>query len=326
MQASDVPVKFSIPFANGAGGSYVRTIPVNSQIGIQDGAASLTDGFPPLTFIPVGSGGVPPFGADMNGILKEITQWTRWSNAGGTVAFDNTFCTLIGGYPAGALLRNAAGNGFWLCTADNNTNNPDATPTGWMPIIVIGSSAQPLFEGTAAAGTATPYAREDHVHPNDYCGVSTGTANAQIIGVPHGLAALVDGVTLSFIVGPGLSNTGAATLQVGTGGGALGPLSIVKDSPAGPIALVGGELVAGNRIGVQVRSTAFHLVNVAQGSVVNQNVSRNTGKVPAVAGTVVNGNVPIFDTTDGTIRDSGVSPGSLATGADGVMYQLGRLF
>ena len=78
MQSSQIPSKFPIPFANGAGSGYIRQIPVTSQISITPGAASLTDGFPPLTFIPEGSGGIPPFGQDMNGILKEITAWIQW--------------------------------------------------------------------------------------------------------------------------------------------------------------------------------------------------------------------------------------------------------
>ena len=61
MLASAIPIKFPIPFGNSAGGGYIRPIPQASQIGIANGAASLTDGFPPLNFLPLGSGGVPPF-------------------------------------------------------------------------------------------------------------------------------------------------------------------------------------------------------------------------------------------------------------------------
>lgn len=324
MQASDIPVKLSIPFANSAGAGYVRTIPVNSQIGTQDGAASLTDGFPPLTFVPVGSGGVPPFGQDMNGILKEITQWTRWLNAGGLVKFDGTFSAAIGGYPAGALLLNAAGNGFWLCIADNNTNNPDTTPTGWTSIISTPSSAVPQFNGVGAAGTATPYAREDHVHPNDSGGAASGTANALIISTPNGLTSLSDGVTLSFFVTT--TNTGAATLQVGTGGGALGPLAIRRDSIAGPVALTGGELFAGNVAKVEVRSGVFHLINPAVGTAAAQNATGGTGKVSSMSGPGTIGNLPVFNDTTGTLVDSGVSPGSLSSSADNLAYILGQIF
>jgi len=55
--------------------------PQASQIGITNCAASLTDGFPPLTFVPVAQGGCPPFGSDFNGILRQITQWSQWMQA-----------------------------------------------------------------------------------------------------------------------------------------------------------------------------------------------------------------------------------------------------
>lgn len=130
MKRSDIPTRFNIPFADAAGGSYVRDVPEASQIGIQDGAASLTDGFPPLNFLPVGAGGVPPFGQDMNGILKQATDWSRWTGAGSPVPYDSAFATAIGGYPKGALLSALNFDGFWLCTADDNTSDPDAAPVG----------------------------------------------------------------------------------------------------------------------------------------------------------------------------------------------------
>ena len=131
MQASQVPAKFLIPFANAAGGSYIRNIPQASQIGIVDGAASLTDGFPPLNFLPVGSGGIPPFGQDFNGILNQITQWIRWDAAGGQVGWDATFSAAIGGYPKGAIVTAAVFGYYWICTVDNNTSNPDTGGAGW---------------------------------------------------------------------------------------------------------------------------------------------------------------------------------------------------
>src|SRR5262249_55866104 len=72
---SGLPSRSNIPGANSAGSSYVRVIPQASQIGITNCAASLTDGFPPLAFVPQSAGGCPPFGQDFNGILKQITQW-----------------------------------------------------------------------------------------------------------------------------------------------------------------------------------------------------------------------------------------------------------
>ncbi|NTG07273.1 glycine-rich domain-containing protein [Rhizobium rhizogenes] len=138
MQSSGSPSKFQLPWANSATSSYTRTIPVASQIGIQNGAASLTDGFPPLNFLPVGSGGIPPFGQDMNGILNQTTANLQWLNAGGLFAYDGTFSTSIGGYPAGAMLKSASTVGlFWLNTADNNTTNPESGGANWTAVSTI---------------------------------------------------------------------------------------------------------------------------------------------------------------------------------------------
>lgn len=132
MQRSDVPTKFPIPFANGASGIYIRPIPLASQIGIEAGAASLTDGFPPVTFDPLASGGVPPWGADFNGLENQITGWVRWLSCGVPVTYDGAFQSAIGGYPQGALLVSASVAGrLWVSLTDNNTTNPDTGGAGW---------------------------------------------------------------------------------------------------------------------------------------------------------------------------------------------------
>jgi hypothetical protein len=128
MQASNAPTKVPLPFAN-AGAK--NTIPTASQIGVTPGAASLTDGFPPLTRTPIAAGGVPPSGQDMNGILNLISANTMWENAGGFYPYDATFSTAIGGYPKGAILAKATNNGLWLSTVDNNVTNPDTGGAGW---------------------------------------------------------------------------------------------------------------------------------------------------------------------------------------------------
>jgi len=140
MTAASIPTKFSIPWGNSAGGGYIRAIPTPSQIGVQNGAASLTDGFPPLTFVPVGSGGVPPFGQDFNGILKQITAWSRWQGAGGLPVYDGTFSGAIGGYPQGAVLAGASPGVVWLNLVDNNTSNPDSAGANWKQLALTDGS------------------------------------------------------------------------------------------------------------------------------------------------------------------------------------------
>lgn len=157
MLKASIPARFNIPFANGAGGGFVRPIPQASQIGIQGGAASLTDGFVPLNFQPVASGGIPPFGEDFNGILNQISAWSQWFEAGGPIVWDSTFASgASGGYPQGAIVQsNIVPGNFWLSTADSNTNNPDAlSPTGWvqLPSMVLTGTPVASLSSTVPTG------------------------------------------------------------------------------------------------------------------------------------------------------------------------------
>ena len=149
LQQSQIPSKFGITWASAAASAYIRSIPQGSQIGIQNCAASLHDGFPPLTFTPVGVGGCPPFGQDFNGIFNQVTAWNQWQSAGGPVFYDSVFSTSIGGYPKGALLQSAVLAGrLWFNTSDNNTTNPDAAD---------GSAANWIVPtGSNGAGTPIP--------------------------------------------------------------------------------------------------------------------------------------------------------------------------
>ena len=155
MQLSNIPGKLVLPFANAGGKS---TIPVASQIGITAGAASLTDGFPPLTRTPIAAGGVPPSGLDMNGILYEMSAIVRWANAGGGYPFDSIFATdtNVGGYPKGARIMRADGAGYWYNTTDNNVTDPEsagAAAAGWVPDFTTGVAAVTM---TSANVTLTP--------------------------------------------------------------------------------------------------------------------------------------------------------------------------
>lgn len=136
MLASNIPPKFPIPFANNAGASYIRTIPQAHQTPSgSDAPASLYDGFQSLNFQPESSGGIPPNGADFNGILNWITEALQWMQAGGPAIYDGTFQSAIGGYPKGAIIQSATTSGKqYMSTADNNTTNPDSGGAGWLTL------------------------------------------------------------------------------------------------------------------------------------------------------------------------------------------------
>lgn len=164
MLAANVPASFPIPWANGAGAGFITTpIPTASQISVTPGRASLTDGFPPLNFTPVSAGGVPPWGADSNGILNEITANLQWFQAGGTPIYNSAFSTAIGGYPNGALLASANGTGMWRSTVDNNLTNPDAAGAGWVtafPAGVVSVTRNLVIDIPTASASATVTADE----------------------------------------------------------------------------------------------------------------------------------------------------------------------
>jgi len=141
MQTSGLPTRVAVPFADSG---TKNTIPVPSQIGITGGAASFTTGFPPLTMTPIGAGGIPPFGADFNGILNAITVALRWNTAGSGYPFDSTFSTTVSGYPKGALLPASDFSGYWLNTSEANTTTPEnstSATTGWVPGVHYGVTA-----------------------------------------------------------------------------------------------------------------------------------------------------------------------------------------
>lgn len=155
MLASSIPSKIQLPFANTG---TKNTIPVPSQISITPGAASYTDGFPPLTFTPLASGGIPPDGADMNGVLNAITAVQQWQSAGGNFKYDSAFSTAIGGYPAGSVLISSDGFTQWLNLSDNNTTDPDGgSSANWAPIASYGITAVTGLTNTNVTLSATQF-------------------------------------------------------------------------------------------------------------------------------------------------------------------------
>ena len=141
MLLSNAPRKVALPFAENG---EKNTIPEDSSP--SPGFASMNDGFPPLTRQPVGSGGIPPQGLDMNGILYYLSSLNKWQSAGGSFVYDSTFATDsdVGGYPKGAVLLRSGGDGFWLNLADNNVNNPDTGGANWQPINNVGITSKTL--------------------------------------------------------------------------------------------------------------------------------------------------------------------------------------
>ncbi len=154
MKSTDTPEKITLAFASSAPAGNRTAIPQASQAGVNPGAASFTDGFPPVTLQPIAAGGIPPRGQDFNGLLYEMTAWERWTCASGPLRYDAAFSAAVGGYPLGAVLQ-ATSNPQVSFTSlvEDNTSNPDAGGAGWAV-----SSAALYAVGTysVAVGTLTP--------------------------------------------------------------------------------------------------------------------------------------------------------------------------
>jgi len=152
MQKSNAPTKLTVVFASGTGAGPVNTVPLAP--GATPGTASYQTGFTTVNMEPIASGGVPPFGADFNGLFKAATTAQIWQQAGYTWTFDSTFAgnANIGGYPAGAVLLMGDGKGLWINQTDNNAVSPDnAGASGW-----IGLPAAGVSTIATTGGTKTP--------------------------------------------------------------------------------------------------------------------------------------------------------------------------
>lgn len=141
-----------------------------------------------------------------------------------------------------------------------------------------------------------------------YGGVSGGTANAQTISIPN-VASLsqLRGVTISFTVGAGLTDTGPATLQVNS----ISAVNIDRMNSGALAALSGGEMPAGKMMQAFFDGTEFVLLtNYATGTPIGQVAYFDQSTCPA-------GWIPA-NGSGGTANVTGQFIRALNTGATGI--------
>lgn len=148
MQSTNLPSKYLVPFATND--SARVEIPVTTAT---VGRASQSLGFPPITGQPPETGGQPPQLEDFNGAVNQIARVAWWAQLGGLWRYDGTFAndTNINGYPLGSVLQSVSDTSvLWLSTVQNNVADPDATGTGWVPLVTYAPATV-----TTAGGTTT---------------------------------------------------------------------------------------------------------------------------------------------------------------------------
>lgn len=205
MHYSDRPENLTKPWASDGN---KNSIPVLSQVGVTAGAASWSDGFPPLTMTPLAAGGIPPSGLDMNGVLHALSAQALWASSGAGVQYNFSWANDpdINGYPKGAKVLNAQGTGYWMSTIDNNKTDPDAGPSGdWISLDTVGAA---FINLTGSSHTLTP---GEYAHP---LLVLTGqlTSNLLVIFPPSANKTwhVVNLTTGDFSISATTSNTGAS--------------------------------------------------------------------------------------------------------------------
>lgn len=110
----------STPFAQNG---IKRNIIKEPESNTPNGRATYKTGFPEITMTPITNGGIPPSGADFNGIFNDLSSHIVHLNQGGRYKFNQALCDEIGGYKKGAILLNDTGDTEYISLIDNNQVN-----------------------------------------------------------------------------------------------------------------------------------------------------------------------------------------------------------
>lgn len=280
------PLLMSVPFAN-AGAK--NTIPQNTTT---LGKASLVNGFPTETSMPIDDGGVPPQRADFNGMLYWLSTFAMFQQSGGKFAYDASinydvpsiiyhngdlwWCLQSNG-PATVVKTPGSDANYWIKFKNYISNPLDAYPVGSYYISSVSTSPATLFGGTwvqvqdrmiLAAGTK--YSAGTLANPATGGSETKSLAIANIPSHTHTFTTSSAG-THTHTVSGSTQSAGAHTHGVsGTTGGAgthshtRGTMNItgIFGSEAQPSGVTGTATVSG----------AFYLTDSSRG-----HVSSNVG-------------------------------------------------
>jgi hypothetical protein len=170
MSGQPTPTLISTPFAQSA--TNINVIPITTS---SPGFASWLLGWQPINETELGAGGIAPKCEDFNGVLNAVSQSVAAWQAGQGMPYSADLAVAIGGYNKGAILFNAAQNGYWMSTANGNTNNPDTTnpsTNNWVLYAGIGTA------NVALTGSNVTLSATQAANPQIYF---TGTLTGNVI-------------------------------------------------------------------------------------------------------------------------------------------------
>lgn len=277
MKIADIPSKFAIPFASGAGAGYIRAIP-QTPSGTA-GQASLQLGFPPENFTPVSAGGVPPFGQDFNGLLNQMTQWNQWQGTGAFPPYDSAFQTAISGYPQNSCVASIVTVGLvWMSIVDDNLTNPDAGGAGWIVFSVV-TVPSPLL-----------WVRSDGNNNNSGSANDASHAFQTIQGAINAASSRLNLTGRTLTIQLGLAGTYV--------GGTIGQLPSVKITSVGPASsfIINNSGLAFPYGAMEVSAGSLTLENV---TLSNTNNNTHTLRVSYGGSVILTGDVVFGGTAGG---------------------------
>lgn len=148
------------PFGESADPATVRDIPQSNPSGAPRQNASWEQGFPLITMTPIASGGIPPEGPDMNGVLRAISRHSSFVGGGGQYKWSAEYVAAKGGYPKGAVIQADNGEVSYVSTEDGNSTNFNAYPDS------IGK--QWVFFGGATSYFELQFEQEQEKRENEF--------------------------------------------------------------------------------------------------------------------------------------------------------------
>lgn len=125
------------PFGENADPGTIRVIPESKGPSDPRQEASWDTGFPIATMIPISSGGIPPEGSDMNGVLNSISAHSAFTGGGGQYKWSSEYVSAKGGYSKGSVIQADSGEESYVSAIDDNTSNFNDDPSSigdkWKP-------------------------------------------------------------------------------------------------------------------------------------------------------------------------------------------------
>lgn len=295
------PVLLTAAFATGGAGTQGL---VNSLGTVTSGVlvspsisplASIADGFPLLTMTNPSAGGVPPAGADLNGIFKYITGFQSWVNAGGQFNFNSQLASAIGGYPIGAVLQLNGGLGCVVNTVNGNTQDPNAAMTGWLPYggafpagqVLVGNATGTISSTgltyTPTAGLAVVAASTapfSAVYGGTVAVTLTPSSSSTNAGIGLGVTSSYAGVQPSTWGALGLNVTATNNATAGVVTNIYGAIIAATHAGAGSTTnLIGTTITLTKSAGTVTNATGLIISAVSAGSSSNYAITTGAGVV-----------------------------------------------